>query len=41
MSTGLAPSPHERLQDLEALKAQGLITDSEYSEKRGAIVDEL
>ncbi len=33
--------PHERLQNLEVLRARGLITDAEYSDKRGATLDEL
>lgn len=36
-----AKSPQERLADLDALKAQGLVSDAEYATKRQQILDEL
>lgn len=36
-----APTPQERLAQLDALRAQGLVNESEYATKRQQILDEL
>ena len=38
---GSAKSPQERLAELDALKAQGLVNEAEYATKRQQILDEL
>ena len=39
--SGPAPTPQERLAQLDALRAQGHISDAEYDEKRRQILDSL
>ena len=38
---GTMPDAATRLKQLDALKEQGLITESEYADKRGKILAEL
>jgi hypothetical protein len=40
-ASGASGTPNERLLQLESLKNEGLITESEYSEKRRKILQEL
>lgn len=40
-SVGNPEGTETRLRELEGLKTQGLITDEEYSEKRGEILEDL